>query len=67
MLDSNIVILKLQSVYRTQSCDPPRSLEVIWEMSNTVILKHRGVCCTQLYNPPRGLEITWGPKMSKLW
>jgi hypothetical protein len=29
MLDSNAVISKLRGVCRTQSCDPPRSLEVI--------------------------------------
>jgi hypothetical protein len=29
MIDSNIVISKLQSVCRTQSCDPLRGLEVI--------------------------------------
>jgi hypothetical protein len=39
MIDSNIVILKLWGIYRTQSCDPPHGLEVIWGMSNTVISK----------------------------
>jgi hypothetical protein len=67
MIDSNIVISKLRGVYRTQSCDPPRGLEVIWEMRNTVVSKLRGVCRTQLCDPPRGLEITWAPKMDKLW
>jgi hypothetical protein len=66
MIDSNIVISKLRSVYRTQSCDPPRGLEVIWGMSNTVVSKLQRVCRTQSCDPPRGLEITWGPKMTKL-
>jgi hypothetical protein len=30
MIDSNIVISKQQGVYRTQSCDPPRGLEITW-------------------------------------
>jgi hypothetical protein len=67
MIDSNIVILKLYDVYRTQSCDPPHGLEVIWGMSNTVVSKLRGVYRNQSRDPPCGLEITWGPKMSKLW
>jgi hypothetical protein len=66
MINSNIVISKLWGVYRTQSCDPPRGLEIIWGMSNTVILKLQGVCRTQSCDPPRGLEITWWFKMSKL-
>jgi hypothetical protein len=58
--NSNIVILKPWGVCRTQSCDPPRSLEVIWGMSNTVVSKLQGVCRIQLCDPSRGLEITWG-------
>jgi hypothetical protein len=57
MIDFNIVILNLRGVYRTQSCDPPRGLEVIWEMSNTVVSKLQGVCHTQSCDPPHGLEI----------
>jgi hypothetical protein len=30
MKNSNTVISKLQGVYRTQSCDPPCGLEIIW-------------------------------------
>jgi hypothetical protein len=30
------MISKLWGVCRTQSCDPPRGLEIIWGMSNTV-------------------------------
>jgi hypothetical protein len=37
--NSNMMISKLRGVYRIQSCDPLRGLEIIWEMSNTVILK----------------------------
>jgi hypothetical protein len=29
MIDSNMMILKLRGVYRTQSCDPLRGLEII--------------------------------------
>jgi hypothetical protein len=64
--NSNMVISKLWSVCHTQLCDPPRGLEIIWEMFNTVISKLRGVCRTQSCDPLRGLEITWGLKMSKL-
>jgi hypothetical protein len=67
MIDSNIVISKLRGVYRTQSCDPSRDLEVIWGMSNTVVSKLHDVCRTQSCDHPHGVEITWGPKMSKLW
>jgi hypothetical protein len=67
MIDSNIVISKLWSVCRTQSCDPPRGLEVIWGMSNTMISKLQDVYRTQSCDPLRGIEITWGHKMSKLW
>jgi hypothetical protein len=58
MIDSNIVISKLRGLYRTQSCDPPRGLEVIRGMSNMVVSKLRGVYRTQSCDPPRGLEIT---------
>jgi hypothetical protein len=66
IMNSNIVISKLQCVCHTQSCDPPRGLEIIWGMSNMVISKLRGVCRTQSCDPLRGLEIIWGLKMSKL-
>jgi hypothetical protein len=66
MIDSNMVISKLRGVYRTQSCDPPHNLDVIWGMSNTVISKLRSVCRTQSPDPPWDLEITWGLKMCKL-
>jgi hypothetical protein len=65
-INLNTVISKLQGICRTQSCDPPRDLEVIWGMSNTVVLRLRGVCCTQSCGPLCDLEITWGFKMSKL-
>jgi hypothetical protein len=58
MIDSNIVISKLRGVYRTQSCDPPRGLEVIGGMSNTMMSKLQDICRTQSCDPPRGLEIT---------
>jgi hypothetical protein len=61
-----MMISNLWGVCRTQSCDPPHGLEVIWGMSNMVILKLRGVCRIQSCDPPRGLEITWWLKMSKL-
>jgi hypothetical protein len=64
--NSSMMISKLWGVCHTQSCDPPRGLDVIWGMSNTIFLKLRGVCPTQSCDPPRGLEITWGLKMSKL-
>jgi hypothetical protein len=38
MLNFNMVISKLWGVCRTQSCDPPRGLEIIFRMSNTVEL-----------------------------
>jgi hypothetical protein len=66
MTYSNIVISKLRGVCRTQSCDPPRGLEVILGMSNTVVSKLQGVCRTQSCDPLRGLEITGGHKMSKI-
>jgi hypothetical protein len=66
VINSNIVISKLWGVCRTQSCDPPRGLEVILGMSNMVISKLQGVYRTQLCDPPHGLEITIGLKMSKL-
>jgi hypothetical protein len=62
----NMVISKLRDVCHTQSCDPPRGLEVIWEISNMVIWKLRCICRTQSCDPPRGLEIIWGLKMSKI-
>jgi hypothetical protein len=62
----NMIILKLRDVCRTQSCDLPRGLEVIWGMSNTMILKLRSVCRIQSCDPLHGLEMTWGLKMSKL-
>jgi hypothetical protein len=58
IIDSNILILKLWGVCRTQSCDPLHSLDVICGISNTVVSKLRGVYCTQSCDPPRGLEIT---------
>jgi hypothetical protein len=64
--NSKIVILKLQGVCRTQSCNPSCDLEVIWGMSNTVVSKLQGVCRTQLCDPSRDLGITWELKMSKL-
>jgi hypothetical protein len=65
--NSNMIILKLWGVCRTQSCDHPRGLEIIWGISNMVISKLRGLCLDiQSCDPPHGLEITWGLKMSKL-
>jgi hypothetical protein len=64
--NSNMKISKLWGVCHTQSCDPPRGIEITWGMSTTALLKLRGVYRTQLCDPPRGLEITWGFKMSKL-
>jgi hypothetical protein len=61
-----MMISKLRGVYRNQLCDPPRGLEIIWEMYNTVISKLRSVCRTQSCDPPRILEITWGLTMNKL-
>jgi hypothetical protein len=57
MINSNIVISKLQGVCRIQSCDSPRGLEIIWGMSNTVISKLWDVCRTQSCDPPYSLEV----------
>jgi hypothetical protein len=35
---SNMVILKLRGVCRTQSCDPPRDLEIIWGFKMSKLL-----------------------------
>jgi hypothetical protein len=64
--NSNMMISKLWGVSCTQSCDPPRGVEIIWGMSNMVISKIRGVYHTQSCDPLCILEITWGLKMSKL-